>query len=430
MQVHANPVKTGWRWTGQIAGRRVRQLFGKWIVGKWILAGMIVGSSLPAHPQTGDTAPAPAPAQVASTSDARPWWRGITTDGFLSLSYTYNDNVPADRINQFRVFDFNDDDPQLDVAQLVIQRAITEPKQFGFRFDLIAGSGVPEVTAAYGLFRNTHSGIAHHVDIPQFFVSYIVPVGKGLRLDAGKFATHMGYEVIGGYDGYNDNFSRGFIFGYGIPFTHTGLKATYAFNSKIAAMLSICNGWDDVQRLNHAYTAAGQIALTPAKTYSLTFNFIHGPERRQDTHDQRTVYELVTVWKPVSKLTLGGDGVYGHEENGVAIGHDAIWRGLAGYAKYNLTSKFSLAFRGEVFNDAGGTRTGTDQTLQGFTFTPEYDMNAKLSRLNSHFRKADGKFVVRGEVRWDLSDKNVFFVGSNPTTDHQFTRAVNLIYLF
>ena len=97
----------------------------------------------------------------------------------MSLSYTYNDNVPADRINQFRVFDFNDDDPQLDVAQLVIQRAISEPKQFGFRFDLIAGSGVPEVTAAYGLFRNMHTGIAHHVDIPQFFVSYIVPIGKG-----------------------------------------------------------------------------------------------------------------------------------------------------------------------------------------------------------------------------------------------------------
>jgi hypothetical protein len=132
---------------------------------------------------------AKASAQVAGATDARPWWRGISTDGFLSLSYTFNDNVPANHINQFRVFDFNDDDPQLDVAELVIQRAISEPKQFGFRFDLIAGSGVPEVTAAYGLFRDTHTGVAHHVDIPQFFVSYIVPVGKGLRLDAGKFAT-------------------------------------------------------------------------------------------------------------------------------------------------------------------------------------------------------------------------------------------------
>jgi hypothetical protein len=412
----------------------VRQSLGKWIAGKWIVAGMIVGSSLLVHSQTGEPAPAPASAQAAGATDARPWWRGITTDGFMSFSYTYNDNVPANRINQFRVFDFNDDEPQLDVAELVIQHAIREPKQLGFRFDLMAGSGVPKVIAAYGLFRNMSTGVAHNVDIPQLFVSYIVPVGKGLRLDAGKYATHMGYEVIGGYDGYNDNFSRGFIFGYGIPFTHTGLKATYAFTGRVTAMVSICNGWDDFKRLNNGYTAAGQLALTPTDTSTLAFNFIYGPERRADTHDQRGVYELVAAWKPFPKLNLnlGADGVYGHEQNGVAIGHDAFWRGLAGYAKYNLTSRFSLAFRGEVFNDDGGTRTGTNQTLQGFTFTPEYDMSAKFSRLNSHFKKADGKFVIRGEVRLDLSNKNVFFEGSNPnpTTNRQLSQAVNLIYLF
>jgi hypothetical protein len=240
----------------------------------------------------------------------------------------------------------------------------------------------------------------------------------------------MGYEVIGGYDGYNDNFSRSFIFGYGIPFTHTGLRATYSFNNKIAGMVSVTNGWDDVQRLNHAYTVGTQLALTPTKTTSISFNFIHGPERRQDSHDQRSVYELVATWKPVSKLTLGGDGLYGHEENGIAVGHDALWRGLAGYAKYGLSKSFSLALRGEVFNDGGGTRTGVDQTLRGFTFTPEYTVGARFSRLNSHFRKADGKFVVRGELRLDVSDRDVFLLGSSPVGKQQFTSAVNLIYLF
>ncbi len=395
-----------------------------------MMAGVMVTSPLLAPAQVSVPVAVPPVDPVVGTREQKPWWREISTDGFLSLSYTYNNNDPIPRINQFRVFDFNDDDPQLDVAQLVIQRVIGEPKQFGFRFDLMAGSGVPEVTAAYGLFRDTHTGIAHHVDIPQLFVSYIAPIGKGLRFDVGKFATHMGYEVIGGYDGYNDNFSRGFIFGYGIPFTHTGVKATYAFDSKVTAMVSMCNGWDDFQRLNHAYTVASQLAIAPTKTFNVAFNFIHGPERRQDTHDQRSVYELVAKWNPIPKLTLGGDGLYGHEENGVAVGHDALWKGLAGYAKYSLTSRFSLAFRGEVFNDGGGTRTGTDQTLQGFTLTPEYDMNAKFSRLNSHFRKADGKFTVRGDLRLDLSDQNVFLEGSNPTRKRQFTSAANLIYAF
>jgi hypothetical protein len=406
--------------TERQAGRNVRRLLGTWIA-----AGVIAGSPLLAHPQVDPTS-----VQTASIAESRPWWQGITTNGFLSFSYTYNTNDPSPRLNQFRVFDFNDDDPQLDVAQVVIQRAVSEPRQFGFRFGLMAGSGVPEVTASYGLFRNMHTGIAHHFDIPELFVSYIAPVGKGLRFDLGKFTTHMGYEVIGGYDGYNDNFSRGFIFGYGIPFTHTGVKATYAFTSKVTAMVGVCNGWDDVQRINHAYTAAAQLAIAPARTVNLAFNFIHGPERRQDSHDQRSVFELVAQWKPAPKITLGGDGLYGHEENGVAVGHDALWKGLAGYAKYNLTSRFSLAFRGEVFYDGGGTRTGTDQTLQGLTLTPEYGITARFSRWNSHFRKVDGKFVVRGDIRLDRSDKNVFLEGSNPTQKRQFTSAVNLIYLF
>ena len=111
---------------------------------------------------------------------------------------TADTNQPDSRQNQFRVFDFKlDNEPQLDAAQLVIQRAIEKPNQFGFRFNLIAGSGVPEVTAAYGLFRNCHTGIAHHVDIPELYLSYTAPLGKGLRFDAGKFATHMGSALAG-----------------------------------------------------------------------------------------------------------------------------------------------------------------------------------------------------------------------------------------
>ena len=127
-------------------------------------------------------------------------------------------------LNQFRVFDFNDDDPELDAAQLVVQHAVSDAGRIGFRLNLIAGSTVPEVTASYGMH------IARDFDIPEAYVSYLAPLGTGLRFDAGKFVTPFGYEVMGGYDGYNDNFSRGFIFGYGLPVTHTGLKASYSFN--------------------------------------------------------------------------------------------------------------------------------------------------------------------------------------------------------
>ena len=138
---------------------------------------------------------------------------------------------------------------------------------------------------------------------------------------------------------------------------------------------------------------------------------------------------MVGAWRVVPRFTLAFDGLYADEDHAAANGSDAIWKGLAGYSKYNFTEQFSLAFRGEVFADIGGSRTGTPQTLRGFTLTPEYVLSAKLSRVDSAFRHLDGKFVVRAEFRQDLSDHDSFRKGTG-FTNTQFTRAVNLIYLF
>ena len=393
-----------------------------------VLAGVMLASPLLSFPQ--DSTPAdPPPVSSANNPANKAWWKGITTDGFVSLSYSSTTNDPAPRINQFRVFDFNDNDPQLDGAQLVIQHSVSEPKQFGFRLNMLAGSGVPEVTASYGFFRNTRTGIAHHFDIPELYLSYIVPVGKGLRLDAGKFVTHLGYEVIGGYDGYNDNFSRSFIFGYGIPFIHTGIKATYPFSSRISAAFLLTNGCDAVTRLNGGVTFGGQLAVVTSKTTNLTFNFLHGPEQPHNAHNIRSVYELTGDWKAAPRLTLAIDGLYADEDHAISHGSDAIWKGLAGYSKYSFTRRLSLAFRGEVFADIGGSRTGTSQTLRGFTFTPEYVLPANFSHLKSELRRLDGKFVIRGEFRQDFSDRNTFLKAPG-LTNRQFTTSVNLIYLF
>lgn len=408
--------------------QRIGRPIGR-LLGTLLITGVIMGSPLGIRAQNSDSSQAPAPSQT-NPGEQKPWWRQITTDGFLSFSYTYNTNQPEPRLNQFRVFDFNDDEPQLDVAQLVIQRSIAKPNQFGFLFDLIAGSGVPQVTAAYGLFRNTRTGVAGHVDIPQMYVSYIAPLGKGLRLDFGKFVTHMGYETIPGYDGYNNNFSQAFLFGYGIPYTHTGLRMTYPFSNRISAIVSVSNGWDDFQKVNDGYTVGAQLSVATSQTTSVIFNFIHGPERPHDNNDQTDLGEIIATWRPVSRLSCALDGLYGHQDNGVAAGQEAIWKDLAGYARFYFTHRLSLAFRGEVFRDGGGTRTGSDQTLQGYTITPAYDLPAKLSKLNPHLKKADGTFTIRAEFRRDLSDQAVFRKGSEGRTDRQFTTAVNLIYVF
>src|SRR5208337_3578364 len=166
------------------------------------------------------------------------------------------------------------------------------------------------------------------------------------------------------------------------PFTHTGLRMTYPFSNRISAIISVSNGWDDFQKVNDVYTVGGQLSVATSQTTSVVFNFIHGPERPHDNSDQTDDWEMIATWRPVSRLSCALDGLYGHQDNGVATGQGAIWKDLAGYARLYFTHRLSLAFRGEAFRDSGGTRTGTNQSLRGYTLTPTYDLPAKFSKLS------------------------------------------------
>jgi len=390
-----------------------------------LLTGVMLASHLFSWAQNGDP---PAPTSNPAAEHVS-WWKGITYDGLLSFSYTYNLNDPIPPLNQFRIFDFNDNEPQVDVAQLVVQHPVSNPGQFGFRVNFIVGAGIPEVTASYGMFRNNETGKGQPYDLLEFYLSYIVPVGKGLRLDLGKFVSPFGYEVVGGYNDFNENFSRGFIFGYGLPFTQTGLKASYALTKRISGMLLLTNGCDAVKALNGSVTVAGILAVTTSRTTQITVNYLHGPQQPNNGHDQRAVYEIVGTWQLLPPLQLAMDALYADEDHGAKNGSDAIWKGLAGYATYSFTKKFSLVFRGEVFADPSGARTGTAQTLQEFTLTPQYVTAANFSRWKPELKHLDGKFVIRPEFRKDLSTVSSFSKGLG-FTNHQFTTAINLIYLF
>ena len=95
----------------------------------------------------------------------------------------------------------------------VVQIAASKPNDAGCRVDFAARNSIPQIT-------KTQDQNAAQFDLQQAFASYIAPLGSGLRFDVGKFVTHMGYELIEGYDGYNDNYSRSILFGYAFVRPH------------------------------------------------------------------------------------------------------------------------------------------------------------------------------------------------------------------
>jgi hypothetical protein len=367
------------------------------------VAGLILGLSVAAIAEAQET-------QVQATQPR--WFDEIAVNAFVSTAYIYNGNRPATGITSYRVFDFNDNSFNLDVAELVVQIAPAKPKDAGFRIDFAAGNSIPQVT------KSQDQNVAQF-DLQQLFVSYIAPVGSGLRFDMGKYVTHMGYELIEGYDGYNDNYSRSILFGYAIPFTHTGLKASYAFSSKVGAMVEVVNGWDLVRDNNRSKSVGAQLSVMPVAPLTLLLNWIGGPEIASDNHTNRNVFDVVAILKPTKALTLGVNGDYG-KENGTSVvnpGADATWKGIAGYATLALTDKFSVALRGETFHDDDGVRlgTGTRARLSEGTFTPAL-------KFTDHV-------LVRGEVRYDKSNEPILAKRA-AFADKQTTIGANVIFVY
>jgi len=370
------------------------------------------------------------------------WFQQITINAFASASYTWNFNNPANNINQIRAFDYEHNSFRIDAAEIVVQKAVANRGDFGFRIDVAMGA-VAKVAAARGLFRDPATGVAGDFDLQQAFGSYIVPLGKGLRIDAGKFVTPVGAEFIDGYDGYNDNFSRSLLFTWAIPFTHTGLRMSYAFNDKIAATVMLVNGWDNVIDNNSAKSFGVSLALTPVGPLAIYLNYIGGPERDHQDTDFRHLVDVGIVYKPTPRWAFTVNADYGMDTNAVtpppmvptamdptpvpsgaadagtiagAAATNAQWAGVAAYIRCQATRRFALILRGEAFWDFDGYRTGTAQRLLEATLTPEFHVT--------------DSFLVRADLRIDNSDQAPFQRADGLVRHYQPTIGVNAIYVF
>ena len=362
----------------------------------------------------------PAGTAPESTASASPWYQQISVNGLASTSISFNFNKPLSRTNQFRVFDVDDDSFTLDMLELVIQKDASAPGQAGFRVDALAGSGVPHVSASVGLFRDKN-GTGEDFDLRQAFFSYVAPAGRGLRFDVGKFSTAVGYEVVGGYENYNDNASRSLVFGFAEPFAHTGVRLSYPFSDRVSAVFMVANGWDNVRDNNRGKTVGAQLAVAPSERGSVSVSYIGGPEQ-DHASPMRHLLDLIGVWKPNGTWSFATNYDRGVEARvpladtaGGGV-EDVTWQGVAGYARVNLTARFFVTLRAEWFDDPQGARTGDRQTLTEVTVTPSFRVRPNL--------------VVRGDLRRDHSDREVFEKEDGRLGRNQVTASLNGIFVF
>jgi hypothetical protein len=192
----------------------------------------------------------------------------------------------------------------------------------------------------------------------------------GLTIKGGKFVTTAGAEVIEPWLNYN--YSRSFLFGLAIPFTHTGVMLTYPITDKLTVSGAGIAGWDNVADNNDSPSFLGNVVWNPTDMVSVASTVIWGPEQNSRIGNKRTLADLVLTVKPCENLTLVGNYDYAVEEHANIDGNQAIWQGFSLIANYQFTDRFSTALRGEWFEDHGGSRTGVRQTLYEGTATAKY----------------------------------------------------------
>jgi len=321
---------------------------------------------------------------------------------YLQGGYAFNFRNPDSQENDLRLFDHKANSFTLDLVQIQFMKD-APLGGVGYKLKLSAGETAKFIhSRGLGIKDGQAPSDTDVFDLTEAYLQYNAPVGKGLKFTLGKFTTFVGAEVIEARD--SPNYSRSFLYNYATPFTHTGLIMSYPFSDAFTANLYLLNGWDNTDDNNTGKTFGLSLAVTPIEQLAMNFNFIYGPEQKNNNANNRFLFDWVGTIKPIKNLSIILNADYASEDKDPrAGGVDSKWYGIAGIAKYDFSDRFSLALRGEYFDDRDGARTGTAQVLKEITLTLEFKLTKGL--------------VLRPEYRHDWSDSNTFNSGKDKNQD-------------
>lgn len=374
-----------------------------------LAAAIVLSAALlwagPSAAQTANAPAAPPQASAGGAPAAQQSAPAIDISGFVDFYYGYNFNAPATGQAQLRNFDIQHNSFSLNLAEVAFERKPNNESRGGFRVDLDYGP------AAQMVHASEPGGPAVFQNILQAYVSYLAPVGSGLQVDFGKFATPMGNEVIKTRD--NWNYSRSLLFTLAEPYYHAGLRVTYAVNDHVTLAAHLVNGWNNVSDNNGGKTVGVQATLKPTSAVTITQTYMGGPEQTADNTDWRHLFDTVVSYAATPQVTLAANYDYGQDS---IVGSTVKWQGVAAYFRYQPRPWFAFTPRAEYYDDHDGFTTGVAQKVKEITLTGE-------------LAHKDG-ILVRIEFRRDFSDQSFFLKDSDAHVKGQSTLTVGAIYAF
>ncbi len=312
-----------------------------------------------------------------------------SVDGYYRYNFNNAKDVPS--TNNFTSFTNSHNSFELGMASVKFDYS---KGKIGAVADLGFGTRAAE-------FSYNETGVL--AAIKQAYVTY-APSDK-VKFTMGKWATHMGYELVDPQ--LNRNYSMTHLFTYG-PFTHTGLKADFTLGSGFGLMVGVANPTDYVSAPFAKKNVIAQVSKT-SDHLNAYLNYVGGKDL-----DDNSVNQIgLTLLAPVtSKFGLGLDAAYKTVDPSAA-GSNISWWGTALYVNIDPSDKFGITLRGEHFADddglagfgtgiTAGTLSFNIKPVPGIMIIPEFRLDGagaatyykNSDALGAASQKSTGSFIL------------------------------------
>lgn len=345
-------------------------------------------------------------ASCALASQAQDSTKSLTISGSVDAYYRYNGG--KDATNNLTSFTNSANSFELGMASV--------------RADATAWSGKVGATVDLG-YGNRAKEFSYNDDgslaiIKQAFVTY-APTAN-LKFTAGKFGTHVGYEVLDPFA--NRNYSMGYMFSYG-PFFHTGLKADITAG-KVGFMLGVAQHVDQSTfsgSTSNIKDLLAQVSVAATDKWKFYLNYwgFFGAKSGNSTNgaESTSQLDLVVLGTISDKFSVGVNGTLQSLklDDGNAKTDSKSWYGGALYLNYDPISALGITLRGEYIKDKDLIKFGAAESI--FQSTLSFDIKA-------------GPLTFIPELRLDNAKNEIFVKGDGAATKSTFSALAAVVYKF
>ncbi len=301
-------------------------------------------------------------AQTDSTKTVNP----LKFSGYIETYYAYDFGQPENNTRPGFIYSHNrHNEVSLNLGFI---KAAYEKDNVRANLALMAGTySNANLAAEEGVLKNIYEANA----------GVKLSKTKSLWVDAGIFASHIGFESAVGKDCWNLTRS---MLADNSPYYESGAKLSYTSNSgKWFVSGLVLNGWQRIQRVEGNKTLAfgHQLTYKPNAKVTLNSSSFIGNDKPNESKQMRYFHNLYGQFQLNDKwgLTAGFD-----------IGAEQKTKGSESYncsyspvfiAKYKATDKINVAARGEYYSDKNGViiATGTPNGFQTFGYSVNLDYN-------------------------------------------------------